>query len=1450
MGSMPNIVANRINSQFDLRGPSFTVSREQLSGTTAVELAAGALRRGDIDAAVVGAVDLSCEPVHEAAARALLAAEEQVPGDAAVVMVLKRADDARRDNDTIFALLPAIADTTDRRLAVGTGPGAFNVTPMLGHAHAASGLLQMCAGVLLGFLGIETDGSAVTAAARPIVVDVDGMAGEHQRLTLLAPTCSDPTSRYRELLRQLAIARGDVSKARAISYSAHMPPVRLPALVGASVAVPAYSHAAQAPATLLPRPPADPVDAYAIPNFADIAPPLIAPRPAHNGRRHPDSTRQPPAVRSDDGAHRAVQPVPPANAVLPVPTVKRTPTGMTLDKAGLRVHASGKISEIFGPAFAVQDDYRRQTRMPEPPLLLADRMLGIDAEPGKLGTGTLWTETDVPPDAWWLHRGRMPAGIMIESGQADLMLISWMGADFANKGDRVYRLLGCELTFLGGLPEVGDTLRFDIHVDGHASQGDIRLFFFHYDCTIGGSVRLAVRNGQAGFFSDEELAATRGVVWKPTDETVTGPLDPPPCPTSRRSLPSDDVKALSRGELWPTLGAGFERAASHTRTPTATSGGDMLFIDEITDIDFAGGPWGRGYLRAVQHVYPETWFFRGHFRNDPCMPGTLMAEAALQAIAFYMTAAGMTLACDGWRFEPVPFETYKLKCRGQVTPDSREIVYEVLVRELISGPEPTVFADVHCSVDGLAAFHGHRLGLKLSPGWPMDEGLQLLKHHFEFKSVAAVDGFRFDYKSLLACALGKPSHAFGPLYRGFDTTRRVARLPSPPYHFMSRITDVTGDFGVMKPGATAIAEYDVHSDAWYFTTNGFATMPCAVLMEVCLQPCGWLASYIGCPLSSDMDLFFRNLDGTMVQHAEVGPSAGCLRTEVRLKNVAKVADSIIVSFAVAAYAGQTRVCDMETVFGYFQSNALDNQQGLPTDSSQHEQFTALSARPAVDLTARPSGYFGPGAKLADPMLLMIDRVTGRWPTGGRAGLGRWRGVKDVNPAEWFFKAHFFQDPVQPGSLGIEAMCNLLQFAMLDLGLGQEVGENAYFEPIALEQALTWRYRGQVRPANRLITTEVEITGIERGDDGVVAVADASLWVDGLRVYSATGLGMRIKRERNAKEVVTSPAHNVIQLAPVRSEHVSGARSRASVLPDWEPVRKWWAEKTGRPMGWHGDIVALALLSRYVRHVVLADPAAMQQIRGRSVLLLANHQVAIESVLGVAIASWLTDTTVIAVSKVENADGWMGQLSKTLGNNQNVLYLDRRNPENFLSVLDIAKRDIAARGSSVFVHVDGTRQSSSTQRVQTVTSTLLDLAVEMAMPVVPLHFAGGLPEQPVHQKLDFPHRHARQDYIFGAPIYPDELAALSYNRRRQRVVDAINGLAPAIDAPHEPNLAAEARIRAAAANVAPAEAVWVAIKDALDALPRSLREAAGHADLWRLASLDAPVPADSEQSQRS
>ena len=51
-------------------------------------------------------------------------------------------------------------------------------------------------------------------------------------------------------------------------------------------------------------------------------------------------------------------------------------------------------------------------------------------------------------------------------GQADLLLASWLGADFSNRSERVYRLLGCDLTFMGELPKGGETLHYEIHIDG------------------------------------------------------------------------------------------------------------------------------------------------------------------------------------------------------------------------------------------------------------------------------------------------------------------------------------------------------------------------------------------------------------------------------------------------------------------------------------------------------------------------------------------------------------------------------------------------------------------------------------------------------------------------------------------------------------------------------------------------------------------------------------------------------------------------------------------------------------------------------------------------------------------------------------------------------------------------------------------------------------------------
>lgn len=780
--------------------------------------------------------------------------------------------------------------------------------------------------------------------------------------------------------------------------------------------------------------------------------------------------------------------VPPPAAITPV----------AYSRAQLEVHASGRISEIFGAMFEPQDGYRRQVRMPMPPLLLADRVTEISGEPGSMGTGVVWTETDVRADAWYLHHGRMPAGILIESGQADLFLISWLGIDLHNRGNRVYRLLGCELTFHAQLPAVGETLRYEIAVDGHARHGEIGLFFFHYDCRSGDTLRLSVRHGQAGFFTDEELATSAGVLWNPADDVpdATAPLATArPGVRPANSYDERAVAAFATGDLARAFGDGFARAASHTRSPRIP-GDRMRLFDRVDELDLHGGPWGRGYLRATLPITPDAWFFNGHFHNDPCMPGTLMFEGALQTMVFYLSALGYSIDRDGWRFEPEPEIAYTLRCRGQVTPGSKELVYEMFVAELHDGAEPVLVADLLGTVDGLRAFHCRRMRLKLVPDNPLDAHA-LAQIAPDEEPVAEYDGFRYGHASLLACANGEPTAAFGPLYASLPPSRRVPRLPAPPYHFITRVSAISEPPGQMRAGVVADTAYDIPPDAWYFAAHPGRQMPTCVLVEAALQPCGWLASYVGCAVDEQDEVFFRNLDGSGVLHRTIRPDDGTLHVKSRLTTLSSAGGITLVSFDVVCTIGSETIYELKTTFGFFPKAALEGQAGLAVTAEQR----ALADAPGVsDLLAT----LDPRAALHLPaeQLRMCERVTYRHAQpDGRTSL---RGEKDVRADEWFFRSHFFQDPVQPGSLGVEALVQLLQAHLLLEGAAEAVANGAFVD-LAGPDATVWQFRGQVLPDASLVTLTLEAEPIRKEDDRWIGRAAGSVWVDGLRIYHVRGI---------------------------------------------------------------------------------------------------------------------------------------------------------------------------------------------------------------------------------------------------------------------------------------------------------------------------------------------------------
>jgi 3-hydroxymyristoyl/3-hydroxydecanoyl-(acyl carrier protein) dehydratase len=192
---------------------------------------------------------------------------------------------------------------------------------------------------------------------------------------------------------------------------------------------------------------------------------------------------------------------------------------------------------------------------------------------------------------------------------------------------------------------------------------------------------------------------------------------------------------------------------------------------------------------------------------------------------------------------------------------------------------------------------------------------------------------------------------------------------------------------------------------------------------------------------------------------------------------------------------------MKTAFGFFSPEALKNQVGLRMKPGVLE---ALSESAPVALSYNSPELDG-APWLDQGRLQVLDRVN-FWPGGGEAGLGRLVAEYDVTPEAWFFKAHFFQDPVQPGSLGLEAMQQAARAAAKLSGLAD--GGTA-FEPVALDQTFSWKFRGQVTPTNKRTRSEIEILSTERDERGVLIVFDGRFWVDDLCIYETRGMGVRV-----------------------------------------------------------------------------------------------------------------------------------------------------------------------------------------------------------------------------------------------------------------------------------------------------------------------------------------------------
>ncbi|HEX3599214.1 MAG TPA: SDR family NAD(P)-dependent oxidoreductase, partial [Lacipirellulaceae bacterium] len=152
-GNAMSIAANRVSYVFDLHGPSAAIDTACSSASLAIHFAVESLRSGESDYALAGGVNLILTPETTIAfskARMLSAegmcrpfdaqANGYVRGEGCGAVLLKRLEDAERDEDNILAVLRATSVNQDGRTSGISAPNSQSQLACIRAAQKQAGL--------------------------------------------------------------------------------------------------------------------------------------------------------------------------------------------------------------------------------------------------------------------------------------------------------------------------------------------------------------------------------------------------------------------------------------------------------------------------------------------------------------------------------------------------------------------------------------------------------------------------------------------------------------------------------------------------------------------------------------------------------------------------------------------------------------------------------------------------------------------------------------------------------------------------------------------------------------------------------------------------------------------------------------------------------------------------------------------------------------------------------------------------------------------------------------------------------------------------------------------------------------------------------------------------------------------------------------------------------------
>lgn len=386
--------------------------------------------------------------------------------------------------------------------------------------------------------------------------------------------------------------------------------------------------------------------------------------------------------------------------------------------------------------------------------------------------------------------------------------------------------------------------------------------------------------------------------------------------------------------------------------------------------------------------------------------------------------------------------------------------------------------------------------------------------------------YLWDREQVIEMTDNSMAAVLGEQYKEVDQYPIRARMPMPPFLFVSRIVSIDAEFGKLRP-SSIVAEYDLDESCVFRTGN---TQISPLIGSEASHIAIFLIAYMGLDAISKGTLSYRALDSSQISYSERPFRIGdTMRTVLKINKFMQNGSTILLFFSFETYNGEELIAITEATGGFFTKEELTSNKGIispkkvvqktnPKEFLHFQNTTKTSYEKEEVLAFYNGNYeacfgkFGKNISLKEKYYLpydmkMIDRVTQIDYNGGMYGRGIICGEKKITPDMWPFKAHFKNDPVFPAIIITDGVTQLGMFLFAHAGLLSQL-KNSNCTMID-GNCVKSKFRGQVRHGYSTLYYKVHIKDVVQMDDFISVYFDAEIFNDDVQIIQVESYALKI-----------------------------------------------------------------------------------------------------------------------------------------------------------------------------------------------------------------------------------------------------------------------------------------------------------------------------------------------------